>query len=216
MAVDALARARVDDVLALGLERGAEQALALLPRGVRVRHGVAPRHALHGHGAARLGAALLEAPRRRRLVRRPVAPVHLVVGQLDHHLHVRVGRAAEALDQALAVALVGLHRQLVLADDRLEVRHGAGYVLLHLLVDAERDGLGVRQGGAHARVREVQLVVEDEHVDVVVEPVRRRAVHHRVLADEARRAVVVDDELQRLVEPAVAPVAVPVLVRPLR
>ena len=41
---------------------------------------------------------------------------------------------------------------------------------------------------------------------------RGRAVHHAVLAHEARGAVVVDDKLEGFVEPAILSIAVQVLV----
>ena len=50
--------------------------------------------------------------------------VEAVVGELDEQLHVRVRRAAEALDEALAVALVRLHAQVVRGELGCEVLLG--------------------------------------------------------------------------------------------
>jgi len=215
VAVDAAAVAGVERVLGVRGQRGAEQAHDLLARHAGVLVGPAEGDALVGHGARGLGAALLELARRGRLVRGAVLAVHLVVGQLDEHLHVRVRAALELLDQALAVGLEGLHAQLVLGHVPAVLLERRVDGLLHRVVDVEGDGLGLGQVGAHGRVGEVEAVVEDDVVDVVVEAVRGRAVHHAVLAHEAGGGIVVDDELQRLVEPAVAAVAVPVLVRAL-
>lgn len=212
MAVDAAAVARVRDVLDVCVERLAEEFLGVLGLGVGIGHGGAEGDALVRHGAARLGAALLEAPRRGRLVRRAVLAVELVVRELDHHLHVGIGRALELLDQPLAVRLVGLDAQLVRADLRLEVGLGGGDVAFQLGGEGEAQGDGGREVGAHGGVVEGEGVGEDLLVGEVVEAVGGGAVHHRVLAHEARGAVVVDDELERLVEPAVGAVAVPVLV----
>ena len=84
-----------------------------------------------------------------------------------------------------------------------------------LAVQLKFDRCRWRQVGSLFRVVEVELVVEDDHVYVVVQSVRRRTVHHAVLAHEAGSAVVVDNELERLVEPSVAAVAMPVLMRSL-
>ena len=216
VAVDALTLRRRRDVLDVGGSRLTEQLDPVGVGGGRVRHRAAEGHAIVRHAAARLGAAELEPARGGRLVRGAVPAVHLVVRELDHQLHVGVGRGAELLDEALAVALVRLDGELVLADDGAEVAGGAVDLGLHLGRDLERDGGGVRQVRPHGRVAEVrQLVPEDHLVHVVVEPVRRRPVHHAVLPQEPRRPVVVHDELQRLVVPPVLPVAVPVLARAL-
>ena len=133
-----------------------------------------------------------------------------MVRELDQHLHVRVRAALETLDQALAVALVGLHAQLVRPDLGREVVPGGLDVGADGAGDVEAEPGGFGQVAADRGVVEVELVVVDEGADVVVEAVRRRAVHHAVLAHEARGAVVVDDELTGFVEPAVGAGAVPV------
>jgi hypothetical protein len=130
-------------------------------------------------------------------------------------LHVSVRRALELLHQALAVALVGLDAELVLRHE-LDVVGGGGADILEVLSgELELDGCGRREVGANLGVLKVELVVEDAHVDVVVEAVSRSSVHHTVLAVKTGGTVLVDDELQRLVEPAVAAITVPVLARAL-
>lgn len=52
--------------------------------------------------------------------------------------------------------------------------------------------------------------MDNQSVDGITEPMGGRAVHHRVFANEPSRAIVVDDELDRLVVPSVRSVAVPV------
>ena len=132
-----------------------------------------------------------------------------MVRKLNDHLDPGVGRALELLDQALAVALVRLDAELVARDLAVKVLARGRNVGADLLVDGEVEALRVREAAAEGGVVEVELVVADEAADVVVEPLGRRAVHHAVLAGEARGAVVVDDELAGLVEPAVCAGAVP-------
>lgn len=210
VAVDTLAVRGGGDVLDVGLDGLVEELdLGLVVDG-GVDHSLAPGVGVLGQGAGGFGTAELEATGGGGFVCGTVLAVHLEVGVLDEHLDVGVGRALELLDQALAVALVGLDGELVLADERLEIQHGAVNVLLHLGGDFELDERGVRQVRADRGVREIDFVVEDEVVDVVVEAVGGCSVHHGVLAHEARGAIVVDDELQGLVVPAVGTVAVPV------
>ena len=116
MAVDSAPLAGFGDVLDVRVQRLPEKLLALIRPDLRIRHGVAESDGLVAHGAARLGATLLEFTCRGRLVCGPVLAVHLVVRELDDHLDIRVRGAFEFLDQALAVALVSLHAQLVLTD----------------------------------------------------------------------------------------------------
>jgi hypothetical protein len=98
----------------------------------------------------------------------------------------------------------------------LDVVGGSSADILEVLSgELELDGRGRREIGADLGVLEVELVVEDAHVDVVVETVSGSAIHHTVLAVETGGTVLVDDELQRLVEPAVAAITVPVLARTL-
>jgi hypothetical protein len=98
----------------------------------------------------------------------------------------------------------------------LDVVGGSGADILEVLSgELELDGCRRREVGANLGILEVELVVEDAHVDVVVETVSGSTVHHTVLAVETRSTVLVDDELQRLVEPAVAAITVPVLARAL-
>lgn len=137
--------------------------------------------------------------------------MHLVVGELDDHLHIRIGGALELLDQALPITLVCLHLKIVLTDDILKVFSRALDRVLDILIDDELDGKGFREVGADGRVGEVEFVGEDEHVGVIVEAMGGCAVHHAVFAHEAGGAVVVDDELEVLIEPTVTAVAVPVL-----
>ena len=212
MTVNTLAVGGGRDVLEVRVDGLAEERnLGLVVDG-GVVGGLAEGNAGLADGAARLGTALLEAAGGGRLVGGAVLAVHLVVGELDDHLHKGVGRALELLDQALAVALVGLDGELVLADDVVEVGDGAVDLGLNLLGDGELDGLGLGQVRANRGVGEVELVVEDDVVDEVVEAVGGGSVHHAVLAHETGGAVVVDDELERLVVPAVLAVTVPVLV----
>ena len=211
MPVHAPAVGRGANVLDMGVQCRAEQANALILAGGRVGHGIAEGDTLVRDGAARLCSPKLEAPSGGRLIRRPVLAVHLVVGQLDNHLHVRVWGAAELLDEALAVALVGLHPEIVLADLALEVALRRFNVLGDLGVQRPSESLRFGQVRPDLGVVEVEGVGEDQHVGVVVDTVRRSAVHHAVLSQEAGRAVVVDHELQRLIVPAVRAVAVPVL-----
>lgn len=185
------------------VQRRAEELDAFVLADFRVRHGIAERDGLVADAATRLGAPELEPPRRGGLVRRPVLAVHLVVSQLNDHLHVRIGAAAELLDQAFAIALVCLHAELVRADLAVEVAGRGFEVLLHLGVECPAQGLWLGEVGAYGGVAEVEGVGEDEHVCVVVEAVGGRAVHHGVLAHEAGCAVVVDYELEGLVVPSV-------------
>lgn len=77
-------------------------------------------------------------------------------------------------------------------------------------VEIEFNGFWFREAGADGWVGEVKTVVEDHVVDVVTETVGGGAVHHAVLTHETGSAVLVDDELERLVEPPVATISVPV------
>jgi hypothetical protein len=107
--------------------------------------------------------------------------------------------------------LVSFDAEIVLRHELDVVRGGGADVLEVFGGELELDGSGRRKVGAHFGGVKVKLVVEDAHVDVVVEAVGGCAVHHAVLAVEARGTVLVDDELEGLVEPAVATVTVPVL-----
>lgn len=211
MPVDAAAVTRVRNVLDVRGERGAEQLLRVLGGGGRVGHGVAEGDALVGHGAARLRAAFLEAARGGGFVCRPVLAIELVVGELDDHLDVCVGAAFEFLDQSFAVALVGLHAEFVGGDLLGEVSLSVSNVLVEVWREGEAEGCGVGEVRADFCGVEGEGVCEDEHVCVVVQAVGRGAVHHRVLACEACSAIVVNDELEGLVEPAVGAITVPVL-----
>ncbi|KAG7146692.1 hypothetical protein HYQ46_004501 [Verticillium longisporum] len=128
---------------------------------------------------------------------------------LDDHLNVGIGGAFELLDQTLAVALVGLHGELVLADDVVEVLGGTVNLSLDVLGDLEFDWLRIGQVRADSGVGEVNFVVENEIIDVVVQAMGRSAIHHGVLAHEARSAVVVNNELKRLVKPAILAISMP-------
>ena len=215
MSVNALAVRGGRDVLEVRVDGSAEQLDLLRVGGVGVNHGIAPGNGVRRHGSAGLGAAELESAGGGRFVCGAVLAVHLLVGELDDHLNVGVGRAPELLDQALAVALVGLDGKLVLADDVSEVLDSAVNLRLNLLRDVELDGLRLGEVGANRGVGEVNLVVEDQVVDKVINPVGRGTVHHGVFTHEAGGTVVVDDELQRLVVPTVGTISVPVLVRAL-
>lgn len=130
-------------------------------------------------------------------------------------MDVGIRRALELLDEALSVALVGLYLEVMVVDLAAEVLLGLLNVLLNLLVEVESDGLRLGESGADGRVVKVELVVEDKHVQSVVQAMSWGAVHFTVFALETRRAVVVNDELQRFVEPAVSTVSVPELARTL-
>lgn len=79
----------------------------------RVFHRLDPRDALQRDGAARLSATVLELAGLGALIRRATDTEHLVVGELDDHLRVGIGRKAEALYQVLAVTIVCKHMLLV-------------------------------------------------------------------------------------------------------
>jgi hypothetical protein len=211
VAVDALSVGRGGDVFSVGGDCRAGGSDLVCGGGLWVFHGLAEGDRLFGDGAAGLCAAQLVLTGGGGLVGWAADAVVFVVGQLQEHLHVRVWGALELLDEALAVALVGEDGELVFADDGVEVADGGVDGVEDALVDLEADFLWGGQGACDGRV-ELDLVVEDDVVDVVVEAVGLGAVHHGVLAHEARRAVLVDDELQRLVVEAVLTVAVPVLV----
>ena len=116
MSVHAFTRRRSADILNVRGQRVPEPADDLGGWDVSVSHGVAERDAGSGDRATGLCAAKLEAARGGRLVgRAAVAAVEAVVGELDEHLHVCVGRAAKAFNETLAVALVCLHAQIVCA-----------------------------------------------------------------------------------------------------
>lgn len=83
---------------------------------------------------------------------------------------------------------------------------------MHFWGDHEFDRGRIREARADGGIREVELVAENKGHGVVVEAVRGCAVHHAVLADEARGAIVVDNKLHRFVIPAILTVAMPILV----
>lgn len=177
-----------------------------------IGHGIAKRHALDADAAAGLRTALLEATGGCGFVGGAVLAVHFMVGQLDDHLNVSVRGTLEFFDETFAVGLVGLNRQFVLTEKGLEIGNGATDVARNVSVDVKGERNGFRKIGANGRVVKVESVGKDKHVRVVVQSMRRGAVHHAVFPHETGGAVVIDDELQRFVEPTVAAVPVPVLV----
>lgn len=213
--VDTLTIAGHGGVLRVSGKGCAEEAHDLLAGDRGVGLGLAKSHALVRDATDGLGTALLELAGRGRLVCGAVLAVHLEVRQLDDHLHISVGAALELLDETLAVSLVRLHLELVSGHLLAVLLGGRVDGLEHLRVQMELDGAGIGQVGAHRLLGEVDLVVENEVVEVIVEAVGGAAVHHAVLTHETSSAVVIDDELQGLVEPAVHAIAVPVLVSPL-
>lgn len=125
-------------------------------------------------------------------------------------MDVGVWAAFEFLDETLSVGLEGLDTKLMLVDEGFEVFGSSGDVLKDSRVELEVDGLGFGEVGADRWVGVVESIAEDELVDVVVETVSRGTVHHGVLAEESGCAVLVDDEIEWLVIPAVGAISVPV------
>ena len=135
MPIDTLPIARITDIPDMRIHRGPEPLRTLLSRDLRVGHRIAESDALVGHGAAGFGTALLEAAGGGGFVGRTVHAVHLVVGELDDHLDVGIGRALEFLDETLAIPLVGLDFELVLADEVFEVAGRALDIGFDVVVD---------------------------------------------------------------------------------
>ena len=211
MSVNSLTITSRGDVLDVSSNSLAEEINLALIVDLGVGHGAAPSGGFVRNGSASLSTAKLETTGGGGFVGRSVLAVHLEVSKLDDHLDVGIRRALEHLDEAFSVALVGLDSKLVLANDGLEVGLGSLDIGANLWGDVEVDGLGFGEVGADVGVSEVDLVTENEVINVIVQAVSGGSVHHRVLAHEAGGSIVVDDELKRLVKPAVLAIAVPVL-----
>ena len=211
VSVHAAAVAGVGDIPHVRVNSGPETLHALFRRNGRVSHGGAEGYGLVANGSAGLRTALLEATRCGGLVRGAVDAVHLVVGELNDHLHIGIWGCFELLDQAFAIALVGLHAEFMLRDESVKVGDSAVDVFLHGGIEVEFNRRWLGKVGAYAGIAKVELVGEDEHVNVIVQTMSRGAIHHGMFADEARSAIIVDDELYGFVEESVLAVAMPVL-----
>jgi hypothetical protein len=211
MTVDTVAGTSLLRVLGVLGEGSAEELDGLLAGGGVVFVSLAEGDALVGDGAGCLCAAFGELAGGGGLVCGTVLAVHLEVGQLDGHLDEGIGAALELLDETLAVALIGLDNQLVRADLLAVVLCCEVDGLIGGVVQLEVDGLGVGELGAHGLGGEIEFLVEDDVVDIIVQAVGGSTVHHAVLTHETSGAIVVDNELQRLIEPAVGAITVPVL-----
>jgi hypothetical protein len=212
MSVHAMAVTGVVDVFAMCVEGLAEQINTLLGIGIWIRHGLAEGDALVRHAATGLCAAHLEATGGYGFVDWAVLVIHLMVCKLNDHLHVGIWRALEFLDQTFAVSLICLDLELVRAKLALKVLPCGIEVKLDFLVHGESDRLRVGKVAPNVGPVEGNVVLGNEHTDSVIEPVGGSAIHHAVFTHEAGRAIVIDDELEWLVKPPVAAVAVPVLV----
>src|SRR5262249_51488784 len=96
-----------------------------------------------------------------------------------------------------------LYSELMLANLAFEMTLCSFDILGDLFVEGPSESLRFRQVRSDLRIVEIEGIGEDEHVGVVVDAVSRGAIHHAVLAQETRRAVVVNHELHWLIEPAV-------------
>jgi len=154
----------------------------------------------------------LKAASRGRFVGGAVDAVHFVIGELNDHLNERVRGTLEFLYHAFAVALIGLDFEVVLRDNGIEVGGSAVNCLGDVGVEVEFEGKRFGKIRPDGWVAEIELVSEDKHICVIVEAMGWSAVHHAVFAYKAGGTIVVDDELERLVEPAVHAITMPVLV----
>ena len=135
-----------------------------------------------------------------------------MVSELNDHLDERVRAGFELLDHIFAVALVSLHAEVVLCDQRIEVLSCAVNLGEEVLIEMKFQGMRFWEVRADGAGGEVKFVAENEHINVVVKAVGGGAVHHAVFAYEARSAVFVNDKFKGFVVPAILAVAVPVLV----
>lgn len=133
-----------------------------------------------------------------------------MVSQLDDHLNIGIWGALEFLDQTFAVALVSLDAEIVGCDDLSELCLSSSDVFEDGGRGFEAKSDGVSKVGANGWVVKVEFVVDNIGIDSVADAVSWGAIHHAVFTHETCGAVVVDDELQRFVKPAICAVTVPI------
>src|SRR6478752_7762395 len=135
MSINPLTIGSGGDVFNVGIDGFAEEIHACLVVNGGIRHGLDPGNRVVRDSSTCLSTSKLEASDSSRLISRSTLAIHLVVGELDNHLNVSIGRALELLDEALSVTLIGLNGKLVLADDIVEVLGCAINLALYFFCD---------------------------------------------------------------------------------
>lgn len=135
-----------------------------------------------------------------------------MISQLDDHLNISVWGALEFLDQPFAIPLISQNSQVMQTNNVPEIPLGFVDRLVNFLIDNKVDWPGLRQITPDTPRSKVELILEDHFVNIIIQPVGRCAIHHRVLAHEPSSAVLTEDELERFIKETVLAVAVPVLV----
>ena len=189
------------------LHRRLEQLLPPCIVDAPIVHTLHPRIALTRDNPNSLRPALVEPARRRRLVRRTRAPrarsrKQARIRKLHDHLRPRVGADAELLRRGLSVRRAH-ETDDVVVNERADRCSRSLHLARKARVERPVQRLGER-GRRACRCAHVEVAACDHVEDGIAERDSRRAVHHGVLAHDTRLAVVVDDELDGLVDPAIA------------